>query len=139
MAQGTTCEQDRGAGLLSTSIAVLVFLLFMTSAVHLLTSMHATSTVMAVSTDAARSVAARDVDHHDPVAMVRAQQAAQNRAHHALGPLAEQVRYSWSTTADAVHLRVVIDRPWRLGPGWSSSTAFSHVDRTIVLQLEHPR
>ena len=132
-----TCE--RGTGLLSTTIAVLVFLLFMAASVHLLTSMYTRSTVMAVSTDAARSVASRTVLHDDPNEMAAAEAAAERDARHALGRIGDQVRYEWTSTATEVRLQVMLDRPWRLGPGWATMRAFSHLDQTIVMRLERAR
>ena len=130
-------RDDRGSGLLGTSIAVLVFVLFMATAAHLLTAMYATSTVMAVSTDAARSVAARDVSGSTSV--TAAQRHAEANARANLGRIGTQVHYVWDVSATTVRLRVILDQPWRLGPGWSPIGAFAHVDRTIVMQRELPR
>lgn len=129
---------DVGSGLFSTSFAVLVFILFLAFAVHLLTALYATSTTVAVSTDAARSVASRTVDHRDPTAVAAAEQIAEADAKNALGHLAGQVTYRWSVTATDVHLDVHLVQPWRLGPGFAPMRAMSTVDRTIVVHLEDP-
>ncbi len=132
-------SDDRGSGLISSSIAVLVVLLFLAWSAHLLLAMDATSTVMAVSTDAAREVAARDVDHREPAAERRAERLAEGAARANLGALGSDVSYDWTITNDEVRLRVRFDRPWRLGPGWSPVHAFAHLDRTIVTRIERAR
>ncbi len=130
---------DRGSGLISSSIAVLVVLLFVAWSAHLLLAMEATSTVMAVSTDAARDVAARDVDHGDPGEVHRAERRAEAAARADLGALGREVSYDWTVTAEEVRLRVRFNRPWRLGPGWSPVAAFARLDRTVVTRIERAR
>ena len=61
----------------------------------------------------------RDVDHHDPAAVRRAERHAEAAARADLGALGREVIYDWTVNADEVRLRVRFDRPWRLGPGWS--------------------
>lgn len=129
---------DAGSGLFSTSFAVLVFILFLAFAVHLLTALYATSTTIAVSTDAARTVASRTVDHRDPAAVLSAEQIAEAGAKKALGRLGDQVTYRWTVTATDVRLDVHLVQPWRLGPGFAPMRAMSTVDRTIVVRLEDP-
>lgn len=118
---------------------MLVLLLLVAWSAHLLVALEATSTVMAVSTDATRRVAAFDVDHDDPVALRAAERRAERDARHRLGRLSSKVTYRWSATPDAIRLAVVIDQPWRLGPGWAPMRAFAHVRRTIVAPIERPR
>jgi hypothetical protein len=123
----------------SSSIAVLVLLLFVAWSAHLLIALEATSTVTAVSTDAARQVAARDVAHDDPAAVRRAEVLAERSARTRLGALSSKVTYRWTVTPTEVQLDVALDQPWRLGPGWSPTRAFSHVHRTIVTHIERAR
>lgn len=137
--KGLDRRGDGGTGLLSTSIAVLVFLLFMASSVRLLSAMYATSTVMAISTDSARSVASRSVTSNDDEAVRRAEARAESAARRQLGRLGRRVTFDWTVSAREVRLHVVLVQPWRLGPSWSPTTAFSRVDRVIVIQRELPR
>jgi hypothetical protein len=130
---------DAGTGLVTAPVTLLVVLLFLAWSAHLLVAAYATSTVMAVSTDAARQVASDRVDHRSSPALARAEADAERDARAQLGDLSAQVTFSWTTTADAVRLEVVLDQPWRLGPGWQPVRAFAHVDRTIVVPLEEPR
>lgn len=118
---------------------MLVVLLFVAWSAHLLIALEATSTVMAVSTDAARQVAARDVAHDDSVAVRRAEQHAERAAHSRLGALSTKITYRWTVTTTDVRLVVMLDNPWRLGPGWSPTRAFTHVHRTIVTRIERAR
>lgn len=129
-------RRDAGVGLVSSAVALLVFVLFLAGAAHLLVAMYATSTVMAVSSDAAREVAARDVTDARVAAATRAAEADARRR---LGGIADRLRYDWEVTARTVRLRVVLDQPWRLGPGWNPVTAFAHTDRTIVIRRELAR
>ena len=130
---------DAGTGLVSSSITVLVLLLFVAWSAHLLIALEATSTVMAVSTDAARRVAARDVAHDDPTAVRLAELHAEREARSRLGALSPKVTYRWTVTATDVRLTVDLDQPWRLGPGWAPTHAFSHTRRTIVTRIERAR
>jgi hypothetical protein len=123
----------------SSSIAVLVVLLFVAWSAHLLIALEATSTVTAVSTDAARQVAAHDVAHDDPTAVRRAEVRAEGSARSRLGALSAKVTYRWTVTPTEVRLDVALDQPWRLGPSWSPTRAFSHVHRTIVTRIERAR
>lgn len=132
----TRPDDERGSSLVGTSIAVLVFVAFLATAVHLLTAMYATSTVMAVSTDAARAVAARNVTDRDLAATRR---RAEADAREALGGVGRKVHFEWTVTETTVRLRVVLDQPWRLGPNWNPMQAFGHLDRTVVLHRERPR
>ena len=118
---------------------MLVVLLFVAWSAHLLIALEATSTVTAVSTDAARQVAGRDVAHDDPTAVRHAEAQAERSARARLGALSAKVTYRWTETPTEVQLDVALDQPWRLGPGWSPTRAFSHVHRTIVARIEHAR
>lgn len=118
---------------------MLVVLLFVAWSAHLLIALEATSTVMAVSADAARQVAARDVAHDDAAAVRRAEVQAERSARSRLGAISSKVTYRWTVTPTEVRLAVALDQPWRLGPGWSPTRAFSQVHRTIVTRIERAR
>ena len=129
---------DRGTAVVGTLVGVLVFLVFLFAAVHLLLALYATSTVTAVATDAARSVASRRVDHADARAVAAAEREATAAARRSLGAYGRRVRFDWSMDRDSVRLRVRAGNRRLAMPGFGGLDAFSHVDRTVVLRLETP-
>lgn len=58
--QPTSQRRDRGAGLLSTSLGLLVFFTLLVFAVHVMYNLYATSVITSLALDAARDVAERD-------------------------------------------------------------------------------
>ena len=130
---------DRGTALVGTLVGVLVFLVFLFAAVQLLLALYATSTVPAVATDAARSVASRGVDHTDPRAVgVDAALRQLPSARRSLGAFGRQVRFDWTLDRDTIRLRVRAENRRLAIPGFAALDAFTHVDRTVVLRLETP-
>ena len=131
-----TGRADAGTALVGSLVGVTIFLVFLFTAVQLLTALYATSTVTAVATDAARSVAAREVDHASGPAVGTAEHRAEAAARAALGGYSHQVRFDWSLADGTVRLRVRATNV-RLAlahlPGLS---AFTKVDRTVVIETE---
>jgi Flp pilus assembly protein TadG len=129
---------DRGTAVVGTLVGVLVFLVFLCAAVQLLLALYATSTVTAVATDAARSVASRRVDHTDPRAVAAAEREATAAARRSLGTYGRQIRFDWTIDRDTIRLHVRADNPRLAMPGFAALDGFTHVDRTVVLRLETP-
>jgi hypothetical protein len=129
---------ERGTALVGTLVGVLVFIVFLFAAVQLLLALYATSTVTAVATDAARSVASRRVDHTDPRAVAAAEREATAAARHSLGAFGRRVRFDWTMDRDTIRLRVRAENRRLSIPGFAALDGFTHVDRTVVLRLETP-
>jgi hypothetical protein len=130
---------DRGTALVGTLVGVLVFIVFLFAATQLLLALYATSTVTAVATDAARSVASRRVDHTDPRVVAAAEREATAAARRSLGAFGRQVRFDWTLDRDTIRLRVRAENRRLSIPGFAALDGFTHVDRTVVLRLETPR
>lgn len=97
---------DVGAGVVSTFMGAVVFLLFLLFAAQLLLGLHTESVVGAVAYDAAKTVAGGAVVT-DPLAPSRATDLARRR----LGRLGADASFSWSVDDDAVLLTVRVPRP----------------------------
>jgi Flp pilus assembly protein TadG len=128
---------DRGASLVSTSVAVLVFLVFLLFAVQITVGLFGRSVVTSAAYDGARSVAGARVDHGDPGAVARAQSAAVDRMRQQLGDVGTRATFDWSgTDADTVVLRVQADNPRFSIPGLTGPLATDHIDRTVRARVE---
>lgn len=130
---GQALEHDRGAGLLSTSAGVLVFLMFLMFAVQLLFGLYASSTVTAVANDAAQRAATRAAP---PLPTIEAE------ARRSLGRVGEAATFTWTTEdadgdgqGDTVALRVVAPLP-RFVPPSLGGLGLDDIDRTVRARLE---
>lgn len=132
--------RDDGQSLLGAVAGVAVFLGFLFFAVHLVVSLYATSSVTAHAYDAARRVAAADVDHDDPAAVRAAQRRAEADVRATLGRYAERVEpFDWSgTTGDVVRLRVRADNPSFLVFA-DGLLGVEEIDRTVTVRVERVR
>jgi hypothetical protein len=119
---------------------VIVFLAFMLFAVHLVISLYATTVVTDSAYEAARAVAAADVDHGDPAAVAAAQARAEEDMRANLGGYAERVEpLDWSgTDADVVRLRVRADNPSFLIYA-TGGLGYDTIDRTVSVRVERVR
>lgn len=130
---------ERGTAVIGSTAGVAVFLVLLLFAVQLLTNLHATTTVTAAGLDAARSVAARDVDHASPAEVAAAEARAEAGFRHLTGHLGRRARLSWAIDGDAVRLRVQADSPSILPSTLGGRLAFGRIDRTFVVRIEDLR
>jgi hypothetical protein len=133
-------EDEAGQGLVGAVAGVIVFLAFLLLAVHLVISLYATTTVTSSAYDAARAVAAADIDHADPAAVAAAQRQAERDARANLGGYAERVEpFDWSgTDADVVRLRIRADNPSFLIYA-TGGLGLDVIDRTVTVRVERVR
>jgi len=128
---------ERGTGLLATSVAVLVFLVFLLFAVQVVLRLSATSTADAALHDAARRVAAVEVDHDDPRAVAAATRSAEAQLRDLLGPMGRTAEIGWEVDRERVRLHLVADAPGVLPAGLADTAGLRRIDRTVVVQVEH--
>lgn len=129
-----------GQSTIGAAAGVAAFLGLLFFAVHLVVGLYATSTVTAQAYDAARRVAAADIDHGDPGAVAAAQRRAEADVRASLGRYAERVEpFDWTgTTDDVVRLRVRAETPsFLLGAGGVLGT--EQIDRTVTVRVERVR
>jgi len=131
---------DAGAGLIGTSAAVTVFLVFLLFAVQILIGLYGRSVVTGAAYDGAHSVAGARVDHTDPDAVARAQATAEDRMRQQLGEVGSRATFDWSGTDGAtVVLRVQTDNPRFSIPGLTGPLSTDHIDRTVQVRVEQVR
>lgn len=131
---------DAGSGLISTTAGFVVFLAFCLFAVHLLLRLHAATVVTSSALDGARSVAAAEVDRHDPVALGTARAEAEAEVRHLLGPVGQEARLDWSgSDDDVVVLTVAVPVPDVLPGGLDADLPFDTVERTVRVRAESVR
>jgi Flp pilus assembly protein TadG len=133
VAEAERKDRERGAGLLSTSFGVGVFLVFVLFAVQLLINLYATSVVTSVAYDAARRVAVSG--SHPPTP--EEEQAAVDHARAQLGRYGADATFEWRNDDPGVvklHVRVV--NPRLLGPGVDQLVGLDVIDRTVVVRVE---
>lgn len=125
---------DRGTGLISTVAGVLVFLMFLLFAVQLLFALYASSTVTAVTSDAAHRAASPSAPDLGTV-------EAEARAN--LGRVGDSARFTWSTAdtdadgeADTVVLEVVATPPRFVPPSVGGVVGFGEIHRTARARIE---
>lgn len=127
---------DRGAGLLSTSFGIGVFLIFVLFSVQLLVNLYAASVVTSAVYDAARQVALRG---SQPPTQAE-QDAAVERARSILGTYGRDALFEWSfddpSAPNVVKLRVRVANPRLLGPGVDHLVGLDVIDRTVVVRVE---
>lgn len=133
-------RREEGQSLISAVAGVAVFLGFLFFAVHLVVSLYATSSVTGHAYDAARRVAAADIDHSDPAAVAAAQRRAEADVRASLGEYAERIEpFDWSgTDADVVRLRVRADNPSFLVFA-DGLLGVEEIDRTVTVRVERAR
>lgn len=94
---------DEGAGVLSTFIGAVIFVVFLLFAAQLLLGLYLTSVVGAVTYDAAKTAAGSDA--------VGGQSVAVESARRQLGRLGSRAEFEWVADDDAVRLTVRVPRP----------------------------
>lgn len=130
---------ERGTGLIGSTAGALAFLGFLLFATQVTTHLGTTSTITAAGYDAARSVAAREVDHGDPAAVARAQEAAEQRLRTLLGPDGDRVQVRWSVDERTVRLRLTTTGPELLPDGLGHGAGLGAIDRSFAVRIEQPR
>jgi Flp pilus assembly protein TadG len=133
----TTAEaEERGAGLLSTSFGIGVFLVFVLFAVQLLVNLYATSVVTSATYDAARHVATHGSQPPTQAELDDAVQLARDE----LGRYGRGAVFAWDLSDPAViALHVHVVNPRLLGPGVDQLVGLDTIDRTVVVRAEQPR
>ena len=126
----------RGAGLVTLSGGLLVFLLLLFFAVQLTINLYARSQVTAAGFDAARYVAGYDNDQRRDAAVAE----AETRLRSMLGSMGDDVRLEWDLSdPDTVRLHLMLTPP-SIAPALVRGAAgLDQIDRTIVVRVETPR
>jgi len=130
-------HHERGVGAISTAAGVLVFLVFLLGAVQLLFSLYASSTVTAVTNDAAQRAAA---NQPPPLAIIEADARA------SLGAIGDDATFVWQVedtdgdgNDDTVVLRVSAAPPRFTPPSIGKGLGFGVIDRTVRVRVEEPQ
>ena len=120
----STCQRrERGAGLLSTSLGLLVFFTLLVFAVQVMYNLYATSVITSLALDAARDVAERD-----GMTPGEAESAFRDR-------ISGDVDFDIFVDGDTVRASV----RWEtrsLFPSISDARAFGILDRTFEVRVE---
>jgi hypothetical protein len=132
-------RDERGAGLVGTFAAVIVFIVFLLFAVQLLFNLYATSAVTAAGLDAARVVAAQQVDHSSVAAVQAAKEEAETRARSVLGRYGQRVSFGWIIDGESVQLRLHVANPRIFFGALAHNLGFDTIDRTIRVRVERYR
>ncbi len=134
MAARAALGEDRGVGLISTAAGVVVFLVFLLFAVQLLFAMYASSTVTAVTNDAARRAASEGTG---------ALELIEADARRTMGAVGEEASFTWDAddsdgdgTADTVVLRVVAVPPRFIPPSIGGAIGFGEIRRVVRVRME---
>jgi hypothetical protein len=117
----------------------VVFVILMLFAVQLLVNLYATTTVTAAGLDAARVVAAKEVDHDDAGAVAAARVRAEARFRSLMGDAGRDAELTWVDDADTVRLHVAVDSPTILPRSLGGGVAFGRIDRTFEVHVEELR
>jgi Flp pilus assembly protein TadG len=128
-----------GTGLIGTAAGALVFVVLLLFAVQVAAGLLATTTVTAVGFDAARAVASRQVDHHDPTAVASAELRAEAGLRSALGGLGRRAEVRWATGTDVVRLRLRVRAPGVLPTSLAGPLGRHTIDRTFTVRVEELR
>jgi hypothetical protein len=125
---------DRGAGLISTAAGVVVFLMFLLFAVQLLFSLYASSTVTAVTNDAAQRAASRSAPPLDVI-------EAEARAN--LGRIGDEAAFRWTRddvdgdgADDTIVLEVAATPPRFVPPSIGGAVGLGELRRTARVRIE---
>lgn len=138
-ARGGDRRRDRGAGLIGTIGALVVFLMLLTFAVQMLFNLYATSAVTAVAHDAAAIVASGEIDRSDTVAVAAAVERAEAHARGILGRYGDRARFSWDLTDDRVRVTIAASHPRVAITSVSSVFGLNEVERSVEVRVERPR
>ncbi|MDQ6696583.1 MAG: hypothetical protein M3Z46_03895 [Actinomycetota bacterium] len=132
-------DDERGAGLVGTFAGVLVFIVFLLFAVQLLFNLYATSAVTAAGLDAARVVAAEQIDHRDAAGVEAATAQAEAKARAVLGRYGNHVSFGWRIDNEVVRLHLRVTNPRVFFGRLGSAIGFDTVDRTVQVRVEKYR
>lgn len=127
-------HDDDGAGLLSTSVGVLVFLVLMLLAVQVVFALYATSTLTAAAWDAARIASGSDA-----ASSATGQAAAEAHLRWVLGDYADRVETEWASHPEDVVLRVRAQHPSFLPRPLRRAMGIEVVERTVRVRREAVR
>ena len=128
MKQAERRHRDRGAGLISTSFGLIIFIVFLLFAVQLLVNLYATSVVTSITYDTARDVA---VLGRPPTQAEQA--AAADRARQQLGAYGQSAQFDFDTSdPTVVKLRVRVANPRFI----NQYVGLDVIDRTVVVRVE---
>lgn len=127
---------EAGTGLLGSAAGVAVFLALLLFAVQLLTNLYAASTVSAAGLDAARRVAAREVDHGSVASVEAAERQAEAGFRDLTGRLGDDAQLTWTVDGTYVRLEVRVQSPAILPAPIRRPLAFDHLERTYVVRIE---
>jgi hypothetical protein len=126
----------RGAGLVTLTGGLLVFLLLLFFAVQLTINLYARSQVTAAGFDAARHVAGYDNDRRRDAATIE----AETRLRSMIGSMGDDIRLEWDLSdPDAVRLRLMLTPPSIAPALVSGAVGLDQIDRTIVVRVETQR
>ena len=126
----------RGAGLVTLTGGLLVFLLLLFFAVQLTVNLYARSQVTAAGFDAARRVAGYDNDQRRDAAAAE----AETRLRSMLGSMGDDVRLEWDLSdPDTVRLHLMLTPPSIAPALVRGAVGLDEIDRTIVVRVERLR
>jgi hypothetical protein len=126
----------RGAGLVTLTGGLLVFLLLLFFAIQLTINLYARSQVTAAGFDAARHVAGYDNDQRRGPATVE----AETRLRSMLGSMGDDVRVEWDLSdPDTVRLHLILAPPSIAPELVRGAVGLDQIDRTIVVRTERSR
>lgn len=124
---------ESGAGVISSVLGVVFFLLLLLFAVQVLYGLYATSVVTAVTYDAAKAVAGSDGGEV-------ARSEAQRRATDQLGLYGKEVSFDWRRSdEDAVRLTVRAQRPSFFPRELVGDSFLGDIVRTVRVRIESVR
>ena len=135
---GRPADRQRGAGLISTSVGFLVFMLMMLAAVQLLFTLYAAWMGTAAAQAAAREVAGFDSDA-DRCGAVSAAEAAFLRSLGDYGTDGHATLHWTCGNPDVVRVRVVARHPSVLPERFAGLNPLAALDRTIEVRTESRR
>lgn len=131
--------RERGAGLIGTIGAVMVFFALLTFAVQMLVNLYATSAVTAVAHDAAAMAASGQVDRADADAVAAAVRDAEVHARRLLGRYGERARFRWDVSGDRVRLTVSVAHARIAISPVADVFGLNEVERSVEVRVEAPR
>lgn len=132
-------SSDDGAGLLSTSVGVLVFLALLLLAVQVVFALYATSTLTAAAWDAARIASGSDAAPSGDESGGTGPQprvAAERHLRSVLGDYSERVEVTWVDDPDDVVLHVRARHPSFLPSPLRRAMGLDAVERTVRVRRE---
>lgn len=128
---------ERGSGLLSASVGVLVLLVLMLLATQVMYVLYARSAVTAAAYDAARIAAGAESQALPPDSRIA---AADNHLRRVLGRFGrDRLSTSWSETADEVELTVSARTPSLVPAPLRRAIGIDTIRRTVRVRTERVR